>query len=127
MNRGSSFRLFGLLLLLVLPGCDSPFGPQGDVAIRIANNSSFAFERVDVVFPEDRVSYGAVAAHRTSGYHSVETAYRYAYIEVEIDGEELRIQPIDYVGESPLEAGRYTYALNVTIEGHLTIDLIEDR
>lgn len=127
MNRGSSFRLFGFLLLLVLPGCDSPFGPHGDVAIRVANNSSFAFDRVDVVFPEDEVSYGAVPAHFASGYHTVETAYRYAYIEVEIDGEELRIQPIDYVGEEPLEPGRYTYALNVTVEGHLTLELREDR
>jgi hypothetical protein len=127
VNRRLLLRLYGFVLLLALPGCDSPFGPQGDVAIRIANNSSFAFERVDVVFPEDEVSYGAVPAHRTTGYRGVETAYRYAYIEVVIDGEELVIQPIDYVGETPLEPGHYTYALNVTIEGHLTLELREDR
>lgn len=116
-----------LAVVLSALACDSPFGPEGDVEIRIANNSSFAFQRVDVVFPEDEVSYGAVPAHGATSYHSVETAYRYAYIEVQVDGEELIIQPIDYVGETPLEPGRYTYALNVTIEGHLTLELREER
>ena len=127
MNRRLLLRLFGSVLLLALPGCDSPFGPQGDVRIRIANGSSFAFERVDVVFPENAVSYGSIPAHGATSYHGVETAYRYAYIEVQIGDEELVIQPIDYVGETPLEPGHYTYALNVTIEGHLTLELREDR
>ena len=128
MNRRSSLRLVGLVLLLGLPGCDSPLLPWsgGDVEIRIQNASSFPFERVDVVFPEDEVSYGSIRANSASAYRDVSKAYRYAYIEVEIGGEELIIQPIDYVGESLLRSGRYTYVLNVTIEGHLTLDFRED-
>jgi hypothetical protein len=42
------------------------------------------------------------------------------------EGEELVLQPIDYVGESLLRSGRYTYVLNVTIEGQLTLDFHED-
>jgi hypothetical protein len=110
-----------------LAGCDNlPFGPDGDVEIRIANLSSFAFERVDVVFPEDEVSYGAIPAHGTSSYRGVSEAYRYAYIEVQISGEELVLQPIDYVGENTLRPGKYTYLLNVTVEGHLTLGFHED-
>ena len=128
MNRRSSLRLLGFVLLVVAPGCDSPFLPGGgDVRIRIANNSSFAFDRVEAVFPEDAIEYGAIGAGDVSEYAQVSAAYRYAYIEVEIDGEELKIQPIDYVGETPLEPGRYTYQLNVTIEGHLTLAFREDR
>ena len=95
--------------------------------IRIANESSFAFESVDVVFPEDSVDYGAIAAHGRSAYREVSTAYRYAMIIVQVAGEELRIQPIDYVGENELPDGRYTYALNVTVEGHLTLEFRDDR
>jgi hypothetical protein len=119
--------LFALGVLLSLAGCDSPVGLfGGDVEIRIANNSSFRFERVDAVFPEDEVSYGAISANSLSSYRTVSAAYRYAYIEVQVNGEELRIQPIDYVGENKLGAGRYTYVLNVTIEGYLTLDFQED-
>ena len=118
--------MFAVLLSLI--ACDSPLLPWGggDVEIRIQNNSTFPFQRVDVVFPEDEVSYGAISAHSASDYRGVSKAYRYAYVEVEIAGEELRIQPIDYVGESLLDAGKYTYVLNVTIEGHLTLEFKED-
>lgn len=129
MNRRSSLRLAGLVLLLGLPGCDSPLLPWGggDVHIRILNSSSFQFDRVDVGFPEAEVSYGSVRAGSASEYREVSSAYRYAYIEVEIGGEELVLQPIDYVGESLLDSGRYTYVLNVTVEGHLTFSFREDE
>jgi hypothetical protein len=127
VNRRSFVQLFSVSLLLTAPGCDNPLLPGGgDVRIRIANLSSFPFERVDVVFPEDAVSYGAIPAHGLSDYRDVSAAYRYAYIEVQIAGEELRLQPIDYVGENQLGAGKYTYALNVTVEGHLTLQFQED-
>jgi hypothetical protein len=120
-------RLLGVGLMVALTSCDSPFEPSGDVNVRVANNSSFAFDRVEVVFPEDLVDYGTVAARGVSEYVAVEAAYRYAYIEAEIDGEVLLIQPIDYVGETPLEHGFYTYLLNVTVEGHLTLEFRKDR
>ena len=120
--------LVGLLLPLGLSSCDSPLLPWGggDVEIRIQNASSFPFQRVDVGFPEDEVSYGSIHANSASEYRGVSKAYRYAYIEVEIAGEELVIQPIDYVGESLLDSGRYTYVLNVTVEGHLTLEFRKD-
>lgn len=113
--------------VLALPGCSNPFELWGDVEVRVANASSFDFQRVEVSFPEDEVNYGAVAAHRSSGYRRVSKAYGNAYVEVEVGGEELRIQPIDYVGESLLRPGRYTYELNLTVEGYLTLALRTDR
>jgi hypothetical protein len=119
-------RSFIVAALLML-ACDSPFGPSGDVNVRVANNSSFPFDGVEVVFPENEVDYGSVSAHGVSRYAPVETAYQYAYIEVQIGDEVLKIQPIDYVGEKPLGPGFYTYRLNVTVEGHLTLEFREDR
>jgi hypothetical protein len=120
------FAIFGLTLALT--ACDSPLLPWGggDVEIRIQNNSSFPFERVEVGFPEGRVNYGSIRANSASEYRGVSKAYRYAYIEVEIAGEELVLQPIDYVGESLLGPGRYTYVLNTTVEGQLTLEFRED-
>jgi len=122
-------RLGTVALLLGVTSCDSPLRPQinSNVLVRVQNNSSFSFARVDVVFPEDEVSYGSISAKNASDYRPVSKAYRYAYIEVEMGGQELVIQPIDYVGESLLRSGRYTYVLNVTIEGHLTLDFREDN
>lgn len=120
-------RLTTLGISFGLAGCDAPFGLfEGDVEIRIANNSSFTFDRVDVVFPEDEVSYGGIPANGMSDYRKVSVAYRYAYIEVEINGHERVLQPIDYVGENTLDGGRYTYALNLTVEGQLTLDFRKD-
>lgn len=44
---------------------------------------------------------------------------------LEIDGEEYKIMPIDYVGEEKYESGLYTYQLN--FDGtNLTLQFIED-
>jgi hypothetical protein len=113
-------------ILAGIPGCDSPFVPESDIEVRIANLTAFPFARVNVQFPENAVNYGTVPAHGLTDYQRVSKAYRYAYIEVQVGGEERRIQPIDYVGERVLGPGRYTYALNLTVEGNLTLHFQED-
>ena len=119
-------RAVGALLALALVACPAPTESTVGVNIRVANESSFPFSDVEVVFPQDSVDYGAVPADGTSEYRRVTQAYSYALIIVQVGGEELRLQPIDYVGETELPAGRYTYALNVTIEGRLTLEFRHD-
>jgi hypothetical protein len=118
--------LITVLAPLLIASCDNPFSSSGEIEIRVANESSFAFSDVEVVFPEDSVDYGAIAANGISEYRRVSKAYDYALIIVQVGGEERRIQPIDYVGEPLLQPGRYTYLLNVTIEGHLTLEFQHD-
>lgn len=48
-------------------------------------------------------------AAKKTDYKVFESAYGYAFIELEIGGKTYTIQPIDYVGETPLEDGNYTY------------------
>jgi hypothetical protein len=128
MGSNMRFRtvLITLLAMLALVACADPTGPSGEIDVRVANLSGFPFASVDVVFPEDSVDYGVVPPHGISEYRRVSKAYAYALIIVQVAGEELRIQPIDYVGESELRPGRYTYLLNVTIEGQLTLALQND-
>lgn len=87
--------------------------PQG-VVIRVQNASTYQFETVYVNTSGGENNYGTLRAGASSSYLGGYTkAYSYAYIKVVINGEELVLQPIDYVGETPLKAGNYTYVVNV--------------
>ena len=125
-SRLGARQLLGLLGLIAVLSCAGSTEPSGDIEVRVANLSTFPFASVDVVFPEDSVDYGAVGANGISAYRRVSKAYAYALIIVQVGGEELRIQPIDYVGEPELQPGRYTYLLNTTVEGQLTLALQKD-
>jgi hypothetical protein len=106
--------------------CSDSTGPEtDDVQIRIGNDTPSSFTSVAVTFPQDDVDYGPVAAGRRSEYRTVSVAYPYARIDVRIGSTELRIQPRDYVGETALEPGRYTYSLYF-IDGYLQLELKRD-
>jgi hypothetical protein len=64
-----------------------------------------------------RLQTGGVTAFRATS-----RAYRYAGFTVKAGTRELTLQPIDYMGEQELGAGRYTYALGVE-NGRLTVRL----
>lgn len=57
-------------------------------------------------------------------------AYRYAFVELEIDGETYTLQPIDYVGDSPLKNGLYTYQIDANDSqeqyGRLSLILVKE-
>ena len=121
--RRSLFVL--MAVALAVAGCRSTTAPS-DVEVRVRNASTFDFESVVVQFPTSREDYGAVAAGNASGYREVETAYRIATVEVIVEGELLRLQVIDYVGEQRLPPGRYTYRLLADVEGNLGLELVRD-
>ena len=82
--------------------------------IRIQNNSAYDFCNV-VLNPGGRyTNYGEIKGGETSCYRIYDKAYRYAYVNLYIDGEEYIIQPIDYVGEQPLGKGAFTYLIDVS-------------
>jgi hypothetical protein len=59
----------------------------------------------------------------------VEKAYRIASTWVVTGSDTVRLQVIDFVGEKPLNPGRYTYVLGF-FEGNptgLTLNLTKDR
>lgn len=91
-----------------------PPGPGSDVSVRIRNDSARAFDAVEVTFGEGQVvEYGAVPPGGVTEYLPAEHAYRYASITVASGGREFRWMPADYVGESELSPGSYTYALSI--------------
>ena len=93
------------------------------VYIRIENASNYDFSNIVV----SRKAYGDLKKGQFSGYQRFKRAYSYAHVILKIDGREYRIQPADYVGETPLSAGPHTYVLTLDEKGdHLGIKLQPD-
>ena len=108
-----------IFVLLTIVSCtkDNSADPN-EVLIRIENTSDFDFKNVIVNTSGGENNYGNLDSHQTSDYKIFELAYSYAFIELQIDGETYTMQPIDYVGETTLNAGKYTYVLNANISGN---------
>ncbi|MEP0985737.1 hypothetical protein [Ekhidna sp.] len=125
--------LFSLLFILVLlAGCSNEVEPDetGDLLIRIQNGSAVIYS--DIVVNADGVEkhFGSLNAFQYSSYKSFEYAYRYAFVELKINGQTFTIQPFDYVGEEVIEEGKFTYIINTTNNNDryskLTIEMKED-
>ncbi len=86
---------------------------SGVVNIRLSNVSAFDFESIIVDTSTGNTSFGDLSAGTINEYKEFDLAYRYAFVQVMIDGEAYTLQPIDYVGETPLSGGNYTYQINV--------------
>lgn len=119
-----------LAVTLLILGCSGDDTPSDKVKIRLRNISNYNFANVVVGTPGGTVNYGDIPSKNTTGYESFNTAYRYAFIELQVDGKTYTIQPIDYVGETPLENGSYTYEINANDSeeryGRLILRLRED-
>ena len=90
--------------------------PQTDaILIRIKNAGAFDYQNVYVNTTGGENEYGNLQAGQYTEYKEFELAYQYAYIRLEVNGVTIALQPIDYVGEIPLEKGNYTY--EVTTDG----------
>ena len=97
----------------------------GITEIRIANIGQIDFESVQVNFAGETIDYGPVARFGMSAYMPVAVAYRYGSIMIESEAGPFDLVAIDYVGETPLVSGRYTYYLGIEA-GELVETMIAD-
>lgn len=105
-----------LILLILFSGCLVNSSEDDTVMIRIKNSSSYSMQNILVKFPDEEITYGDLSSGEESGFEVVTKAYRYAYIETIVDNKTVILQPTDYVGESLLEPGQYTYNLSIDQE-----------
>ena len=98
------------LLLFVFACEEAGYGP---VEIRVLNTSSVTFDKVRINTSGGEQTYLDIEPNNYSSYQSFDFAYRYAYVHVQAGEEEYVLQPIDYVGEEKVKAGKYTYEINV--------------
>ncbi|WP_425389614.1 hypothetical protein [Ekhidna sp.] len=114
-----------LMSFLFLMGCESDSLEGDRLLIRIHNSSGQIFESVYVSSGDSDNTYLNITPGKFSNYQPYEIAYRYGYVKVISSDKEYVIQPFDYVGETPLGNGRYTYALSIESE-NLSLQFIED-
>jgi hypothetical protein len=123
-----------ILILIIsistLLSCSNGNDNSSELNIRLSNISQFDFKNITVNTSNENVNFEDINSGQKTDYKTFDTAYRYAFIELEIDGETYTLQPIDYVGETPLENGNYTYQIDVNDSqdqnGSLNLTLVEE-
>lgn len=116
------------LLSVVTAGCNL-FSTDGPVEVRVRNGSTLTFDEGILYTHRDSIAFTSLGPGQATPYQETERAYRIATTQVVTGSDTARLQVIDFVGEEPLDPGRYTYVLSF-FEGHptsLTLDLTRDR
>ncbi len=113
-----------LFAFLIFFACDDRDDNVDEVNIRIRNISNINFDRVQVG-EADKV-HENVGTDEFSEYLQYEEAYRSAFIEIQSGEETFVLQPTDFVGETALPIGLYTYELNVDEEGEVLLEFKVD-
>ena len=90
------------------PTTTSPVTPT----LRLVNSGSLSLSGLVVIFPDERVEFGEVAAGSTTTYRSFRRGvYRYAAYQTRL-GDRIVNQPvIDWVGEEPMNGDAFTYTI----------------
>ena len=94
------------------------------VNIRLKNASDLVFD--SVLVGESQEPYTNISPDDYSDYQEIETAYTYAFIQITSGEEVFTLQPIDFVGETPLPFGFYTYELDVSDTGEVLLNFVID-
>lgn len=101
-----------------------------DVEIRVKNISSLTYNDVFVNTGGGKNNFGDIPSNKYSDYYVFNYAYRYAYVELKVNGETYKVQPIDYFGEKKLDPGKYTYKIDFIGDGglysSLTLEFVKD-
>ena len=127
-------KIFFVFVIGVIFSCsndtngDSPIPQTSSVQIRIQNASPYKFENIIVNTYNKNTNYENLNSNQKSAFKTVELAYRYAFVELQISGKTYTLQPIDYVGETALENGNYTYKITVSSHSYqeLSLEFIKD-
>ncbi|WP_143569703.1 hypothetical protein [Tenacibaculum agarivorans] len=100
--------IYSFLFIIFFLSCSTSESIEGEIRIRLKNNSNITFE--NATFNE--VNFGNLKPNETSDYKAFETSYSYGSVNITIEGQQYGWMPIDFVGETPLESGNYTFEYN---------------
>ena len=114
-------------LLAASAACGNPFGSDGPTRIRLRNASSFELTAVTFAPGSERVEFARIGPNATTEYTTVDNAYSYGYFDALVAGTRRTIQPIDYVGESYIGEGNFTYQITIDAQTkNPSMQLIKD-
>jgi hypothetical protein len=105
-------RTFLAVLALVgIGACDNPLAAGDSVEVRVRNSTSMTLTDISLSWPGGGMQLSQLAPGAVSNYEAHDGAYPYGALRVTGNGTVRRLQPIDYVGASPLSPGKYTYVI----------------
>ncbi len=118
-------QLILFLSIVTFFSCSKDDNDPSELMIRLSNVSQYDFENIVVNTTTGNVSFEDLMSGQKSEYKIFNKAYSYAFVELEINEITYSLIPIDYVGETPLENGKYTYQLDLddTDEQHPQLSL----
>ena len=93
--------------------------------IRFMNGSVQDFDSLEVIFGTEE-TFDALSQGLVTEYRDFEGAYHYGYLKVMVGNDEYIQQPIDFVGETLLEVGKYTYTITLGDFGEASGSIVED-
>lgn len=121
MNK---FIILAISVFLISISCNDQDDELKGIQIRVKNVSSINFDTVQV--GGDEMVHVNILPDDYSGYLIYESAYSYAYINIKSAEETYILQPIDFVGETVLPLGFYTYEIGLDTEGNVTLNFVID-
>ena len=99
-------------MVLAMTGCVIlPFAGDDAVEMRVENATEVAFSEIRVYW-EPMQTFTNLGPGERTAYVAVDRAYHIATVVAVTATDSTRIQVIDFVGEEPLEEGRYTLVLS---------------
>lgn len=99
-----------LILIALIVGIFSMYRlrtPVETSMVRVANVTGLPLQNVRI----NGIFFGDVPVDRVSRYQALTPAYRYAALRLEVAGKKFEMIPDDYVGETPLGQGIFTYRI----------------
>ena len=114
-------KLFALLFvcLIILTGCSVVGNDDTEVEIRVKNSSTYTIENLRISTGGGDYIYETLAPGEFSTYKEYDFSYSYFFVSLSIDTNQFVQQPVDYVGESKIKSGQYTF--------DIAVETFEDR
>lgn len=108
-----NIKIYRILFFVALLGAVSLLAcaPQGQ-RLRLINQSAVPISNLSVLFPEQEVAFGDVAANATTEYKVFpKGVYGYAAYRYDMNGKTITQPVIDWVGEKPMQGSAFTYTI----------------
>jgi hypothetical protein len=117
-----------LLVLAAVSGCTSIAG-SGGVRIRFSNGGAAELTNITFQSGDASVQLARLAPGELSPYSVHASTYHYGYLRFTVNGAEQVLQPIDYVGETPITSGAYTFRIvpAASAGGYPVLTMIRDE
>ena len=116
------FLILAISVFLFNISCTDQDDELNGIQIRVKNVSAINYDTIQV--GGDDMVHTNIHPDDYSGYLIYEIAYRYAYINITSAEETYILQPIDFVGETVLPLGFYTYEIGLDAEGNVSLNFV---